>query len=332
MHKTVQDKLDQFRGDLLLGRNNTIVLIEDREDQYFWELILKNFAPNIKPDFPISSTTGKDALRPYAEYAAKDLIICVDSDNDAYHKTQNSDWLNPSRPYIYQTYTHSRESHFIHPENLEEECKEITHRMHHFRNDFHDISKALHPWLILWLFFNDSDNKWVLTAINGLEDALSWKKLKKMVQDAYQNIGFEDTQNMDVAQKLSVELSIQLRDYREYIISQIANEGYEYLITSFHEFEKTQPIQPEETLWYIQGHCAFEHIILPYFDKIIQILSLLNAEIATKDDQKNHWLKKSNSSTSYRDRLSISYRTCLLGSRDCKFFEQIKYDIQKDFI
>ena len=134
---------------LLYPPKNTVILVEDREDASFWRRILLEYAPHIKPDFPLFSTTGKGNLKQYTSHLSKQVLICVDSDNDGYHTTGHSEWLHPRKPFIYQTYAHSRESHFIHPNNLKQSCDDLIGVEYDFPSDFAEISEALYNCLTI---------------------------------------------------------------------------------------------------------------------------------------------------------------------------------------
>jgi len=110
----------------------------------------------------------------------------------------------------------------------------------------------------------------------------------------------------------------------------ISGNGFDYLLDELSEFQKNCPIEPHKALWFIQGHCAFGDIMLPYFTKVIQLISK-NLEInSISKEDRNHWQKRSKID-SYKDLLAVSYRNCLAASQQCDFFDQIKADIENDF-
>jgi hypothetical protein len=332
MHKSVEEEIEQFIANLsMLPGRNVAVLVEDREDIAFWERLMKEFAPGLKPDFPYTSSTGKDALRKYANHVSKQVLICADSDNDAYHQTRNSEWLNPRRPFIYQTYAHSRENHLIHPGNLQQECKDLIWIDYDFQRDFEEISQALFPWLRCWLFFTDEKQRWLNDSIEGFEREVSWGKLKSMVEACFEERNFNKCQTTDEARNIFTPLIVVITEYRHTLLQTISENGFEYLRPELEAFEKDCPIEPQEALWFIQGHCAFDEIMLPYFEKIVSLLSAELAARAKSKEDENRWEKRVKQEHAYRDLLNVSYRNCLTSSQHCRFFDQIKADFQVDF-
>lgn len=333
MHKSVEEIVEQLIGDLsLYSDKNTAILVEDREDIAFWRRILQEYAPHVKPDFPIFSTSGKGNLKQYFNYVSKQLFICVDSDNDAYHQTIFSEWLHPRKPFIYQTYAHSRESHFIHPNNLKQYCEGIIAIEHDFYPDFVKLSEVLYEWLIFYLFFKDKERKHLGKSIENFGSEISWEALKNIIKKAFEESHFEQAETLDEVRNLSTQFKIQTLAHKEHLQSLIRENGYDYLFDELQEFQRQCLIEPSDTLWFIQGHCAFDDIILPYFDKTMQILSKNLVESAKSKEERNRWKKISDPSKSYRDALSLYYVNCLSPSQQCRFFKQIQEDMQNDFL
>lgn len=331
MHNTIEDQLDQFLGDLLHTGRDAVVLLEDRDDQSFWELILHEFLPGLKFDFPFMSSTGKDRLRPFKEHTSKKMLICVDSDNDAFHSTSNSSWINPRHPFIYQTYSHSRENHFFHPQNLNQECSEITLSPYDFTPDFQQISEALYEWLIIWLFFTDDNQKWIAKEITDLSAQISWSKLKVIIKSAMESLDFQNISNIREVLNICTELKTAVSEQKELILNLIIENGHDYLVVQLSEFKSSCPIPPEDSLWFIQGHCAFDNIMLPYFNKVVALLAAEQYTLASNTEDRNKWSKLSRPGNNHEEILKRSFRLCLLTQRPCSFFGQIKTDMQADF-
>ncbi len=335
MHKSVEEEVAQFIADISLYHNkNAAVLVEDREDIPFWERILQHFAPGLKPVFPFISASGKDTLRKYADHVSSKVLICVDSDNDAYHITPNTTWLHPPRPFIYQTYAHSRENHYIHPANLELDIRELLQAgvEHDFRQDFSDLSEALYPWLVLWLFFTDQERQWLNHQIEGWNKEVSWNKLKDIIKECMKQQQFSQTETIEDMRNLAVYLRESISLHREELLKLVSENGYGYLEEELEDFQRSCPISPEEALWFIQGHCALEDVVLPYFAKTVQVLSRELATKAQSQEERNRWQNQTSKPDSfYRYPLTISYRNCLIDTTKCRFFDLIKSDIARDF-
>ncbi len=332
MHKSINEEIEQFIGDLTLyyPKKNTIVLVEDREDMAFWKHIIQEFAPHIKPDFPLLSSTGKSTLRKYVNHVSKEVFICIDSDNDFYHKTMHTEWLNPRKPYIYQTYSHSRENYFIYPNNLQQVCESLINIEYDFNSDFKQISEAFYDWLTIWLFFTDSERTWLNKEIDNFAVEIAWKKLENIINNAYIQVNFDNIQLLSEVKDISTIFKELILEHKEFLFKIILNNGYEYLLPDLNDFQQSCSIQPQETLYFIQGHIAFDKIILPYFTKVIQVLALDLAKEETTDDRRNHFQNRSKHKD-YNDLLRDSYHRCFSSSNSCRFMEQIKHDIISDF-
>jgi hypothetical protein len=309
----------------LLPGKNAVVLLEDREDIPFWKRVLQEFAPGINPDFPFwDNTRGKGRLKKFVHLVSQKILLCTDSDNDAFHQTKNTEWLSPRRPFIYQTYAYSWENHLIHPENLRQDCLSITYEDYDFQTDFKEISESLHDWLMLWLFLTDENRVSEAKYLKSLGAKFSWDDFEVFVQECFENAGFTDALTLDEAQKIIVEFKVRQEEHLKSTEQKIfmAN-GLDEWWKEFLAFRKKCPIEPCETLWFIRGHQAFDDIILPYFDKIVEILS--------KKEGQNSQMSKKKTAATHRDLLRVSYRNCLSASQNCRFFREIKRDFQQDF-
>jgi hypothetical protein len=314
MHKNIDEVTEQLLGDLTLTNKNVAVLVEDKQDMAFWQRLITEFAPHLKPDFPMflnpnfnaSAKTGKGELKKYVPFVCEQLLICADSDNDAYHETTDTDWLAPRRPFIYQTYVHSRENHFFHYKNLENLCFEFAYQPYNFRPDFERISEALYDFLMLWLFFTDVKYSWLN---KELSLNISWDSLVKIVEE----IDFQAIETIETLRNIGVVIKENILDFGDEVEKTLRDNGCEYILEELHTFKSNCPIVPNQTLWYIQGHCAFDNIVLPYFEKVLALL------------------EPQNQGKSYRDVLSSSYGSCFSEANPCLFFDLIKADFKADF-
>lgn len=314
MYNKREERIEQIIADLSLSDKNVVVLVEDKEDMAFWKRVISEFAPTLVPDFPMFikskeqlQETGKGELSKYVSFVSDKVIICADSDNDAYHKTSDTIWLSPRKKFIYQTYLHSRENHCINHQHLNLICLQHAHEHYDFKQDFENISKALYEYLILWLFFTDTENK-KLRLDSSIDLNISWKRLKSIVAE----LNIMSLENKQELQSIHISLHEKILDIKRSIEEQIKENNYGYILRELDEFKRECPILPEETLYFIQGHCAFESIIVPFLDKMIALL-------------KNTKIK------SYEDVLLNSYTNCFSKNSDCKFFKKIEVDFRADF-
>lgn len=328
MPQSIEDDIDQFLGDLHLYHpvRNVVVLVEDLGDISFWESILTTVNPQLRPNFPLLAANGKSVLRKYVDYVSKQFFICADTDNDCYHQTVHSTWLHPRKPYIYQTYTHSRENHLIHPKHLEICCKNLVHKIHDFETDFKIISTSFYDWLMLWLFFTDDNRKFLNKLINKFAERFAWDTLKKRIE----RLHFDKENSIEMVRNQLTSLKMSVLELQVRLFEDLEAEGLDYLITEFNDFKTTCPILPEESLWFVQGHIAFDSIMLPYFTKGVQLMATELANIAVSKEEKNRWQKRANE-TNYRDTIILSYINYLPIEQPYRFMELIKKDILKDF-
>lgn len=331
MHKSIEEEVEQFFGDLTLyhPKKNVVILIEDEEDMAFWKHIFEEYAPQIRPDFPFLTSSGKGTLKKYIEFVTDKLLICVDSDNDSFYKTNDSEWLSSKKPFIYQTHTHSRENYFVLAHNLQRLAESLGFQ-YDFDSDFKKISEILYDWLINWLFYNDIERHWLRTQIDNFATEVSWKKLESIIKESYKKEDFNSINNLDKLRNITTTFKVLISEYNVYLDKLMQENGYDYLLAERNEFKNSCTIEPHETLHFIQGHIAYEDIILPYFTKIIQIIAMDMAEKQTSKEKLNHYMNRVKKDD-YSDSLKSSYKDCFSKSVNCKFMEQIKQDINSDF-
>lgn len=329
MHDSIKSKIDQFIGDLLLvsEEDKFNILIEDKEDIQFWRLIFESLELKpVFPEFPSKATGKAPILQDYYAHLSDKLVICVDSDNDHLHETNFSSFIKQRPKHLFHTHTHSRENHFIYPDNLALEYEGITYEAFDFKKIFNDLSEALHPWLLTWLFFNDRSRAWLEKEIPDLKRSFSWKELEKVAAKTFQKMQREDSLDdiLLILSELNNTILLALKTAWESI-----PEEFSFLKIQYNEYSETPIVELNETLFFIQGHCAFDTIIMPLFNNLVRIETLHKARKEKEKDKQNHWLNKSKED--YRRELSQSYKNCLMTGRSCKFIKLIQNDIAQDF-
>lgn len=316
---------------LLPNGRNVVVLLEDREDIGFWRQLIQEFAPDLKPYFHFFSSSGKGGLKRFSDHTNNKLLICVDADNDTYHKTHHSDWLHPRPKFIYHTYAHSRENHLIHPRNLTIECEDITYLNHDFQTDFEEISEALFDFLTLWLFCTDIDREDQSEYLKQIGVRFSWDDFKEIIAECFEKFDFEKSQTIEQARMLITEFKETFRGHIRETETIFKDNCLTEWWDEYSEFKNNCSIEAIDTLYFIRGHQAFDDIILRYFNTMVALYSKKQLKNAEKKEDKNQWEKKGNAVHNYRDRLAVSYRNCLFQHSGCRFFDLIKKDFQDDF-
>ncbi len=330
MKLRIQDKIDRFFEEAAMNAADVVVLVEDVDDELFWREVLEVSLPNQKFDFPYmpAGATGKDQLlRDFAPHLSQKLLLCVDADNEPLITGKYAGHFQQRQKHIF--HTHSRENHFIYPENLETELTTETKIKYDFGSDFRALSEAVHGWLMFWLFCSEQEQAWLKSKIDNMKALLAWGRLRGSVEKAIKQSKLKEAEGIDQAQAFIREIKISVDDDLAEVFEVFKASGYGYLKEEIAKFAQKCPVKPEGSLFYIQGHTAFDHIVLPYFQQIHRILAIQNRDAATSNEERNKWHNISQKDC--RDILKRSWRTCLQSNRRCHFIEKIKADISLDF-
>ncbi len=146
------------KASLRLLNMKAAIHVEDKDDEEFWDKLLKKVCPGDRFRFITYSRTEKGHIATgcsvcllYRDFLDDKLAIAIDSDL-RYLRQQNG--INASN-YILQTYTYSFENHLCFPERL----SEITERITGMRNDIfnYDIflknySREIYPLFLMFLY------------------------------------------------------------------------------------------------------------------------------------------------------------------------------------
>lgn len=109
-----RDLVRRIRGELRLLRVDCAVRVEGKHDldEIFWSRILRKNLPNLSfkvyryANYPTEPAFGKANVLKFKEFAARDFILCVDSDYD--YLLEKEDLMNP---FVFQTYVYSVENY-----------------------------------------------------------------------------------------------------------------------------------------------------------------------------------------------------------------------------
>ncbi len=309
----IADEMSFFDTERDMRNKDFSVLIEYEKDRAFWEYVFDLSLPNAKPDFPKrpSRPTGKDELSRYRQFTSPKLLICIDSDNDHLRQTKYSNWINPRPAYLFHTYTHSRENHLLYPANLSKEISAITGEEIDFTRYFNGLSQALVPWLLVWLYFtSDRTMGHLKKHIERFDTCLSWESLESLAHEVFSALN--EINSLEEIHETISDLEQKISTYCDEVVAMIPDELSYYRddFTAFVEFEALA--YKNSALFFIQGHCAFDAIVLPVFNSIVKLST------RTKISHQKH---------DYRERLSLSYRLCNAG---CSFMNEIKKYIIAD--
>jgi hypothetical protein len=113
---SVFDDVRRMKDEVFLLRKKQVVLVEGKSDRFFWMDVLQRVIPDqfqlyAWVNFPSPQTSGKLVLLAhYAQYGAKDFIICLDSDHDF---LLGEPWTK--QPFLFQTFAYSIENYYASP-------------------------------------------------------------------------------------------------------------------------------------------------------------------------------------------------------------------------
>ena len=118
---TIYDEVERLKTELFTLRRDCIVRVEGEKptDEVFWTKTLNYVLPNMKflvfktSNYPSENSTGKQNVLQFKDFAARDFILCVDSDYD--YLLENPDL---QRPFIFQTYVYAVENYQCYVPNL----------------------------------------------------------------------------------------------------------------------------------------------------------------------------------------------------------------------
>ncbi len=160
--KEKKDNIERWLAEASHTNKKLSVLVEGLGDIPFWTNLLSHFIPNLQYhqiDVPFCSskgTMGKDEIMQYKDFLSKELILCRDSDN-VYLYAPETTWLQ--KPFLYQTYTYTKENHLCYAQNLSKICHEITLQHFDFEPFIKKYSQITFPVLLNWLYYFPFQNQ-----------------------------------------------------------------------------------------------------------------------------------------------------------------------------
>lgn len=241
------------------------VLVEDFNDERFWQFIIEHVKPELKDkiDFipPCSKgTRGKDILKMYKDFIKNNFVICVDSDCEYLYDPDI--WY--TNDYVYHTVVYSKENFQCCYLSLNEICKDLTTTSYDFAGLFENISRKISPLFYVWLIIKENNWHQLSRFINNetFNDVLDF------TDSRFDGIGDETILYRSIEQKVGNKLRI------------LKNEMGEEWYDSMFEFEipeikarvlKQYSIHEKEILLFCHGHSVFD-FFCAFMAKLIAIL------------------------------------------------------------
>jgi Protein of unknown function (DUF4435) len=332
LHKSIESEVEQMLGDLLLTGKDSVVIVEDRKDVAFWSEILGSVLPVRKFDFAIE-VMSKDVALMYVSYTDERLIICVDSDNDHLHRSDYSKYLSPRSKYLFHTHTHSKENHFVHPPNLAFNFLESVQQVYNFEADLASASRAVLPWVKLWLFCTDKANFGYVEKNADCKVSLAWKTLENLIKTAESEISTLPVTNMTDCSLFFDKISESVHQFEVSFWDSLKSakelnaEDKDRLFKGYAAFDC--PVSDSNAIWFVQGHIVFDDIIVPHFIRLVKLYA--EAEMSRNPKEQARWKGVLKRVYENYTLLSRSYSRCLLQNVNCLFIEDIRNDILTDF-
>lgn len=234
---------NDYRNLGILRRVDSIVLIEDKEDESFWSQVFGNFTSSKKVFF-ISQTrhpsgqevSGVDNIHFYFPYLGKGLIACIDSDFRNFRKEPN---LNIHH-HIFQTHTHSIENHKCFAPSLNglyQKATNSTNTDFDFVAFLHSYSEIIFELFCYSLYFICTNDKQY--------------KLSEFATDVAIN------NTIDIRDNATYELKL----LNEHVQSSLGKLKGKVSSTDFESFKSTLDINPSSTYLFMRGHTLYDGVV-----------------------------------------------------------------------
>lgn len=270
----LQIEVERMLGEADISRKKVSVLVENDRDRYFWKMLIEYFVPILKGkvDFPYYSpngSQGKGEILKYKSFVSDKLIICRDSDNEYLYK--NDDTFGEG--FIFKTYYYSIESHDCYPENLNELISKATNGSEYdMTNVLETYSRYTFNLLLYWLYFK---------GMNKHFEELSWKDWDSKVCKVKNALSMvNDMPKVNTNAEIDTAL-LNMRDRVDALLRNIDQlieaegwlESFKGDIEQLKEkLNNEHSLAETKTLFYISGHIAFEYVVKPLCEKIIEVL------------------------------------------------------------
>ena len=154
----IEDQANYYKNLHLRDRSITAVVhIEDKEDEYFWNIQLQNvrrgryhFVSQSRADNGLNATGCEQCLR-YLPYINRKFFICIDSD---LRLLRGESGLTPGN-YVAQTYAYSWENHFCAAAQLQYRFSTaVKNSEFDFQIFLNELSHVVYMPLIVLVYYN----------------------------------------------------------------------------------------------------------------------------------------------------------------------------------
>lgn len=223
----IEDQANYYKNLHLRDRSITAVVhIEDKEDEYFWNIQLQNVKPGnyhfvsqSKSDNGLDTTGCEQCLR-YLPYINQKFFICIDSD---LRLLRQEEGLTPDN-FVAQTYAYSWENHFCAATQLQHRFSEdIKDSGFDFVIFLNELSQVVYRPLLFLIYYKTPylNQIWNISKFNKciplqpsrkelVDNGLAYiQKVKLLFDEAISELNIPDNYAVDGLTKHNAYLHIQ---------------------------------------------------------------------------------------------------------------------------
>lgn len=318
-------------------------LVEDIDDQRFWEVIIEYVKPDLKDkiDFPNPSpkgTRGKAILRNFKEFVKKNFIICIDSDCE--YSYDDKIWYLSD--YIYHTFVYSKENFQCNHLSLNETCKDLVGKGYDFDELFKNISRIISPVFYIWHFIKENkkketikENKRKWHQLNGLIKNEAFEQILDFGGIEFDSLGDENIIFQNIKDRVNNRLEILKHEMGE----SWYDSTFEDVIPEIKKrLTEVHSIHEEDILSYCYGHGVLEKFVKPFMKKLIEILKALKkdeikktlSEASDKDIENTFRRIENIAQQDIGIKLNDSFKYLVYGTDENKQMQKIKKKINNE--
>lgn len=223
-----QQLATDFVGQAILLRCRATVHLENRDDEWFWDVMLQKYRHG-KYNYVYYSqskggnkTSGCVQCLKYRDYLSEMFFVCFDSD---YRYLQQETGLTP-RNYILQTYTYSWENHYCYANHLQDNLQLASAEdttTFDFKMFLRNYSHAIYKPLLLFLSMKRRN-------LAGFEQ----KKFNQLTATQYQDGDLADN-GKNIIQRISTKLLPFVESLKAEIAFDYEQEKCRYNVLGLNE-------------------------------------------------------------------------------------------------
>jgi hypothetical protein len=146
------ENVERWKSEAFHNNKTTAILVENLYDRKFWTAVFRAYAPNISLDFPYTSakdTNGKDDILKYADFVAKNFVICRDADSQQFYPNKYSPHF--AKTHLYHTFTYDKDGHLCYHTIINDILQDITQQQYDTAPFLQKYSEITYSLWIYWI-------------------------------------------------------------------------------------------------------------------------------------------------------------------------------------